>query len=154
MAEGASEQDDAQRLRICADALRATRSLLALSTGLSIVAAAGVTVAAMIAGTLAIAVWSAALAIGVVAQWVGYRIVFDARLFARLADEATRGAFDIARFDAAMSALRLLPVDKTGRSVDARCKGALALLRALGIIVVVQAIVIAVAGVALRGAWT
>ncbi|HET9047130.1 MAG TPA: hypothetical protein VFO33_09240, partial [Casimicrobiaceae bacterium] len=137
-----------------ADALRATRSLLALSTGLSIVAAVGVTIAAMIAGTLAIAVWSAALAIGVVAQWVGYRVVFDARLFARLADAAARGALDMARFDAAMSALRLLPIDKAGRSVDARCKGALALLRALGIIVVVQAIVIAVAGVALRGVWT
>src|SRR4029453_7849686 len=130
MAAEALEQDDAQRLRICADALRSARSMLALSTGLSIVAAVGVTVAAMIAGTLAITVWSAALAIGVVAQWVGFRLAFDARLLARV------------------------PADKAGRNVDAPCRGALAPLRGLGIVVVVHAVVIVAAGVALRAAWT
>jgi hypothetical protein len=154
MAAEALEQDDAQRLRICADALRAARSMRALSTGLSIVAAGGGAVAAVSAAMLAIAFWSAALAIGVIAQWVGFRVAFDARLFARLADDAKTGTLDLARFDAAMSALGLMPIDKVGRSVDARCKGALALLRALGIVIVVQAVLVVVAGVALRGSWT
>jgi hypothetical protein len=146
-------QDIAHRLRLCADALRAARSMLVLSTGLSIVAATGVALAGLIAATTAIAIWSATLAIGLLAQWVGFRIAFDARLFARLADEADSGALDLARFDATMAALKLMPRGKAGRDADARCRGALDLVRGLGMIVVMQAIFTVVAGASLHGGW-
>ncbi|MET0731508.1 MAG: hypothetical protein ABW054_00415, partial [Casimicrobiaceae bacterium] len=96
-AQGDAEQDTARQLRLCADALHAARSMVVLSTGLSIVAAIGVALAGLVAGTTAIAFWSATLAIGIFAQWIGFRVSFDARLFARLADEAAAGALDLAR---------------------------------------------------------
>jgi hypothetical protein len=146
-------QHVAHRFRLCADALRAARSMLLLSTGLSVVAAVGVALAGLVAGTTAIAFWSATLAIGLLAQWIGFRIAFDARLFARLADEADSGALDLARFDATMGALKLMPRDKAGRDADARCRGALDLVRALGMIVVMQAVLTVVAGASLHGGW-
>ena len=50
MTTAGTPHDDARMLRLCADALRAARTLLALSTGLSIVAAVGVALAGIIAG--------------------------------------------------------------------------------------------------------
>ena len=135
-----AEHDTARQLRLCADALHSARSMVVLSTGLSIVAAIGVALAGLVAGTTAIAFWSATLAIGIFAQWIGFRVAFDARLFARLADEAAAGALDLARFDATMGALGLMPPDKAGRDSDARCRGALDLVRTLGLIAVMQVV--------------
>ena len=58
-AQGDAEQDTARQLRLCADALHSARSMVVLSTGLSIVAAIGVALAGLVAGTTAIAFWSA-----------------------------------------------------------------------------------------------
>jgi hypothetical protein len=146
-------QDTACQLRLCADALRSARSMLALSTGLSIVAAIGVALAGLMAGTTAIAFWSATLAIGGVAQWIGFRVALDARLFARLADEADAGALDLVRFDAAMGALKLMSPAKAGRDPDVRCRGALDLVRMLGTIVVMQSVFTVIASASLHGGW-
>ena len=143
--------DVARQLRICSDALGAARPLLALSTGLSVVAAAGVALAGAIAGMTAVAFWAATLALGVLAHWAGFRVRFDAALFARLADEAQRVSLDLVPFDDAMARLGLLRADKAGRDVAARCRGALTLLRALALIVVMQAVVLVLAGARLAG---
>jgi hypothetical protein len=143
--------DTVRRLRVCADALRAARPMLALSTGLSIVAAAGIGLAGTIAAVIALAFWAATLAIGVIAQWAGFRVAFDARLFANLADDAAAGRLDLARFDATMTALRLMPRAKAGRGLDVRCQGALDLARMLATIVVMQAVFVVIAGFMLQG---
>ena len=152
-AQSGAEQDTARQLRLCADALHSARSMVVLSTGLSIVAAIGVALAGVVAGTTAIAFWSATLAIGIFAQWIGFRVAFDARLFARLPDEAAAGALDLTRFDATMGALGLMPRDRAGRDADARCRGALDLVRTLSLIVVMQVVFAGVAGATLHGGW-
>ena len=152
-APDAAQDASAHQLRLCADALRSAHSMVVLSTGLSIVAAIGVALAGLIAGTTATAFWAATLALGIIAQWIGFRVAFDARLFARLADEAAAGALDLAGFDASMSALGLMPRDKAGRDAGARCRGALGLVRMLGMIVVLQALFTIIAGATLHGGW-
>jgi len=147
-------QHDADALATCAAALAAARPLVALSAGFALVAALGIAGAGALAGDVApaLSAWTAALAAGLAAQWLGYRITLDAALFDRLAREATDARLDFARFDAAMLRLALMPRAKAGRDVAARCRGALGLVRALGVAVVVQAALIVLGGVVLASA--
>jgi len=142
--------DALRQLALCSDALRAARTLRALTTGLSVIAAAGMTLAGFVGGVPAMALWTVTLGLGALAQWLAYRIAFDAALFSRLADEGRRGELDLAAFDRAMLALGLLPAAKAGRDVGTRCRGALTLLRALGVAVVMQIVLIIIAAVQLH----
>jgi len=149
-----SARDDADALATCAAALAAARPLIALSAGFALVAALGVAAAGALAVHLApaLSAWAAALAAGLAAQWLGYRVTLDAALFDALARQAADARLDVARFDAAMLRLALMARDKAGRDVAARCRGALGLVRALGVAVVVQAALIVLGGVALASA--
>jgi len=142
-------QHDADALATCAAALAAARPLVALSAGFALVAALGIAGAGALAGDVApaLSAWTAALAAGLAAQWLGYRITLDAALFDRLAREAADARLDLARFDAAMLRLALMPRDKAGRDVAARCRGALGLVRALGLAVVQAALIVLGGGV-------
>ena len=144
--------DALRQLALCSDALCAARTLRALTTGLSVVAAAGMALAGFVGGVPAMALWTVTLGLGALAQWLAYRIAFDAALFSRLADEGEgrRGELDLAAFDRAMLALGLLPAAKAGRDVGTRCRGALTLLRALGVAVVMQIVLIIIAAVQLH----
>ena len=142
--------DALRQLALCSDALCAARTLRALTTGLSVIAAAGMTLAGFVGGVPAMALWTVTLGLGALAQWLAYRIAFDAALFSRLADEGRRGELDLAAFDRAMLALGLLPAAKAGRDVGTRCRGALTLLRALGVAVVMQIVLIIIAAVQLH----
>jgi len=106
--------------------------------------------AGFVGGVPAMALWTVTLGLGALAQWLAYRIAFDAALFSRLADEGRRGELDLAAFDRAMLALGLLPAAKAGRDVGTRCRGALTLLRALGVAVVMQIVLIIIAAVQLH----
>lgn len=70
----------------------------------------------------------------------------------RLCADALRAARSM-RFDATMGALGLMPHGKAGRDADARCRGALDLVRTLGLIVVMQAVFTGVPGATLHGGW-
>ena len=142
--------DALRQLALCSDALCAARTLRALTTGLSVIAAAGMALAGFLGGVPAMALWTVTLGLGALAQWLAYRIAFDAALFSRLADEGRRGELDLAAFDRAMLALGLLPAAKAGRDVGTRCRGALTLLRALGVAVVMQIVLIIIAAVQLH----
>ena len=142
--------DALRQLALCSDALCAARTLRALTTGLSVIAAAGMALAGFLGGVSAMALWTVTLGLGALAQWLAYRIAFDAALFSRLADEGRRGELDLAAFDRAMLALGLLPAAKAGRDVGTRCRGALTLLRALGVAVVMQIVLIIIAAVQLH----
>jgi len=142
--------DALRQLALCSDALCAARTLRALTTGLSVIAAAGMALAGFVGGVPAMALWTVTLGLGALAQWLAYRIAFDAALFSRLADEGRRGQLDLAAFDRAMLALGLLPAAKAGRDVGTRCRGALTLLRALGVAVVMQIVLIIIAAVQLH----
>jgi len=142
--------DALRQLALCSDALCAARTLRALTTGLSVIAAAGMALAGFVGGVPAMALWTVTLGLGALAQWLAYRIAFDAALFSRLADEGRRGELDLAAFDRAMLALGLLPAAKAGRDVGTRCRGALTLLRALGVAVVMQIVLIIIAAVQLH----
>jgi len=136
-----------RQLTLCSLALRAGRTMRALTTGLSVVAAAGMALAGLPAGVPAMAFLTVTLGLGALAQWLAFRIAFDAALFGRLADESRRGQLDLAGFDRAMQSLGMLPAAKAGRDVAARCRGALTLLRALGVVVVMQIVLIIIAAV-------
>jgi len=142
--------DALRQLALCSDALCAARTLRALTTGLSVIAAAGMALAGFVGGVPAMALWTVTLGLGALAQWLAYRIAFDAALFSRLADEGRRGELDLAAFDRALLALGLLPAAKAGRDVGTRCRGALTLLRALGVAVVMQIVLIIIAAVQLH----
>ncbi len=100
----------------------------------------------LVAGTTALAFWSAQLAVGLVAQWMAVRVRFDARLFARLADDGRSRALAPAHLDRALRGVGTVPRDKEGRDWDTRCRGALDLVRTLGLIVVMQVVFAGVAG--------
>ena len=105
--------------------LRAARGIDWLSMGLTLVAAAE-------------SLWIA-VAIGLVAKYLSFRIAFDARLFEDLANE--RMTLD--EFDEAAVALQLMPQKKTGRAIADRCRGAKKLVTFLVAATLAQAIALA-----------
>jgi hypothetical protein len=116
-------------------ALGATAALLRQGSVLHLT-----TLALMIPTVLGPGGWLALVAIGIVAceTWFALRVGLDARLFARLAEEARDGRLDLAAFDAGLVESGLLGSPPPNRSVAARVAGALRLLKVQGALVVAQ----------------
>jgi hypothetical protein len=138
----------ALRLSITAHALTAARTLDALSTGFTLTAAAALAFAAVlgVAPLVAVAALALCLALGLAAKWTALRARFDQRLLSMLAAHARTGALSTDVFDSVMTELRLLPRAKAGRNWLLRCSRALRLPLRLGVLVTLQALLIAGAG--------
>jgi hypothetical protein len=136
----------AWRLRLTADALNAARTVDTLSTGLTLVAAAGIAVALWHPVPLFAAAFLAAqLVLGIAAKWTAVRVRFDSQVFAALADAVQHSGFRIEHLDRALRGVGTLPADKEGRDWDTRCKGALGLMRSLGWLTVAQGLLFVLA---------
>jgi hypothetical protein len=138
----------ALRLSITAHALTAARTLDALSTGLTLIAAAALAFAAVlgIAPLVAVAALTLCLALGLAAKWTAMRTRFDRRLLSMLAAHARNATLSTDVFDSVMLELQLLPRAKAGRDWLLRCRRALRLPLRLGVLVSLQALLIAGAG--------
>lgn len=130
-------------LAIVASLLRRGKALGLLSTGLTLLALAGGMAQLWIDSA---SFWLAALMTwiaicGIAEKYYGFRVAFDAELFTLAAADIERTA----DLDQALTALGLLPVDKSGRPWDVRCRGALTLLRLQGLFVALQLLSLLVA---------
>ena len=141
-----ADPDDAERLHVCAGALRAAAPVRWISAGLTLTAAMtlAVTLFVLREPTTQLLL-SLTIMTGLAVQWIGYRIRFDQTLFRSLAEEARGGTIDLARFDRTMTSLALMPRHKAGRAVHVRCRGALRLLYALGALGVAQTLLLVAA---------
>lgn len=142
----------AWRLRLTADALAAVATVDTLSTGLTLVAAAAVGVALWHpVTTVALVFLAAQIVIGLAAKWMSVRVRFDAAVFAALVEAVQKSGFRTEHLDRALRGVGMLPSNKEGRDWDTRCRGALALMRALGSLTVIQGLlfVLAAASIAL-----
>jgi hypothetical protein len=83
---------------------------------------------------------SLVVVLGLVEFWLAARVALDADLFDTLAARQT----DLAGFDRAMQRLGLMPSAKTGRSLDARIRGALRLLKLQALMLGLQLVVLVV----------
>jgi hypothetical protein len=136
----------AWRLRLTADALGAAATLDTLSTGLTLVAAAALVVAAWHPiATLALAILAVQMGAGLVAKWLAVRVRFDAQVFAGLVEAVQRSGFRTEHLDRALRGVGMLPANKEGRDWDTRCRGALGLMRGLGWLTVLQGLLFVVA---------
>jgi hypothetical protein len=61
---------------------------------------------------------------GVAQLYFALRVGFDAALFRDLADAAVAGTLELAKLDAALTTMGLLPPDKAGRPLEQRVAGA------------------------------
>ncbi len=116
--------------------LDAARGVAWLSTGLTVAAAVLLLSAGFRVPLLGV------LGLGVVATYLGFRVAFDARLFL----DASERSLSAEAFDRAMTQLRLLAADKTGRSWSERCRAARGLLVAQAAAVMLQCALAAAAG--------
>lgn len=136
----------AWRLRLTADALAAASTVDALSTGFTLVAAAGMGIALWHpVHAFAIAILAAQLVLGLVAKWAAVRVRFDAVVFAALVDAVQRSGFRTEHLDRALRGVGMLPANKEGRDWDTRCKGALGLMRTLARLAAVQGLLFVLA---------
>jgi len=87
----------------------------------------------------------AVVVLGLAEFWLAARVAVDADLFASLA-----GADDLARFDAAMQRLGLMPAGKAGRPIEARIAGALRLLKLQAALMLLQIVAVFAGMVLLR----
>ena len=143
----------AWRLRLTADALAAAHTIDTLSTGLTLIAAAALGIALWHpTGALALVLLAAQLVIGLAAKRLAVRVRFDAHVFAELVDAVQRSGFRTEHLDRALRGVGMLPANKEGRDWDTRCRGALALMRGLGWLTVLQGLlfVLAAGTIALR----
>lgn len=136
----------AWRLRLTADALSAVGTLDTLSTGLTLVAAAAVGVALWHpVAMVSLAFLAAQILVGLAAKWMSVRVRFDAAVFAALVDAVQRSGFRTEHLDRALRGVGMLPSNKEGRDWDTRCRGALTLMRGLGLLTVVQGLLFVLA---------
>jgi hypothetical protein len=136
----------AWRLRLTADALGAAATLDALSTGLTLIAAAAMVVSLWHPVTMpALAILAAQVVAGLVAKWLAVRVRFDAEVFAGLVDAVQRSGFRTEHLDRALRGVGMLPANKEGRDWDTRCRGALGLMRGLGWLTVLQGLLFVLA---------
>ena len=135
---------------VTADLLDRGRTIDALSSALSIVAALCLLLTALgVAGAArSTALWFALAIVGfgLLAKYLAVRVAFDAALLNRCAAEH----MPTAEFDAAMRVLGLMSAKKTGRNWTDRCLGARRLLTLQAILLVVQTIALAFAVIAAR----
>lgn len=117
--------------------LRAGAGLGWLSIGLTVAAAMP-----LLSGTGLRGVCIGVLVTGMVAAYLAVRVGFDASLFL----DASERSLSIEVFDRALTGLRLVAPDRTGRSWNERCRSARRLLMAEGALVVLQTALAAAAG--------
>ena len=122
----------AHMLAAATDLLEQGRSLNRLSVAITAIAV-GVMLVPDFAGTTPVTAL-VALA-GVVELFFASRVRFDGRLFSRLATDAADDRLDLAAFDAALTALRLMPEGQVDRRIADRFLAArrLLLLQALAL---------------------
>jgi hypothetical protein len=97
-----------------------------LSRLLTVTALAGLVAISVIGAwqpVLAVMLALSALA-GMIETYLAMRVGFDAALLRRLAETADAGPDKLAERDAALTSMRLLPVDKAGRPLEPRVAGA------------------------------
>jgi hypothetical protein len=136
----------AWRLRLTADALGAASTLDALSTGLTLIAAAAMVFALWHPIAMpALVMLAAQVVVGLVAKWLAVRVRFDAVVFAGLVDAVHRSGFRTEHLDRALRGVGMLPANKEGRDWDTRCRGALGLMRGLGWLTVAQGLLFVLA---------
>jgi hypothetical protein len=95
---------------------------------------------------LAMALTTLAVIAGLAQLWFALRVGFDARAFRRLARGDAADGLTVTAFDAAMSALGLMPADKARRPVADRVRGAMRLLGRQVALLLVQVALLIVAG--------
>jgi hypothetical protein len=137
----ALQRTEVLHIEFTAQVLAAAVTLGYLSTGLTLVAAAGLVVlAARVehAAALPLVCLAGPIVFGLFAQWVILRIRFDARVFAAAAAAATKNELSAADIDRALLDLGLLPRAKAGRDWPQRCAGALRLPRSLAWLTIAQ----------------
>ena len=146
-------ETERERLAVCAHALASAAPAGMFSLVLTLIAVANLTLVPVAAPDAigAIVLHIGVLVMGLMVQWLAFRVRFDAALFADLSARAQHNALDLQRFDGAMVALNLMLPTRAGRDIDARCRGALRLLRVEGYLVVAQAASLACAGMAMLG---
>ena len=136
----------AWRLRLTADALAASTTLDTLSTGLTVVAVAGVCVAFWHpVAMLPLLMLTVVVLLGLMAKWIAVRVRFDASVFAGLVEAVQKSGFRTEHLDRALRGVGMLPANKEGRDWDTRCRGALGLMRTLGTLAAVQGLLFVVA---------
>lgn len=143
----------AWRLRLTADALAAVGTVDTLSTGLTLVAAAAVGVSLWHPVAMhSLGFLAALIVVGLAAKWMSVRVRFDAALFGALVDAVQKSGFRTDHLDRALRGVGMLPANKEGRDWDTRCRGALGLMRALGLLTILQGLlfVLAALTIALR----
>jgi hypothetical protein len=143
----------AWRLRLTAGALSAVTTLDTLSTGLTLIAAAGIGVAMWhLVPPLALAFLAAQVIVGLAAKWMAVRVRFDGVVFSELVHAVHNSGFRTDHLDSALRGVGMLPESKEGRDWDTRCRGALRLVKGLGWLTVLQGLlfVLAAGTIALR----
>jgi hypothetical protein len=140
-----AHQKAAQMLAAAADLLDQGQSANRLSLALTAIAVAVLLIPSFQVSTLV----AVAIAVAGIVEFVfAIRVRFDAALFRRLATDAAADRLDLSAFDAAMSALRLMPVSKAGRPIEQRIAGAKVLLAIQGAALLVQIGAAAAGGIA------
>jgi hypothetical protein len=147
------DEELAWRLRLTADALDAAATIDALSTGFTLLGAAGIGIALLHpAAQIGAVIFACEVLLGLAAKWMAVRVRFDAAVFEALVDAVQKSGFRTDHLDRALRGVGMLPANKEGRDWDTRCHGALQLMRRLGWLTVLQGLLFIVAAgtIALR----
>ncbi len=136
--------EERAQVLLTARLLRAALRIDWLTTGLTLLACAALTVYA--ANRIAVMVM---IALGLIAKLFAVRISFDASLF----EDAAAGTLSASDLDTALSALELAPRAKAGRPWLDRCRGAKRLVYFLAAVACTQTIAAIVMGVGTKVAW-
>jgi hypothetical protein len=143
----------AWRLRLTADALGAAATVDTLSTGFTLLGAAGIGfVLWHPSGWVVAVVLACEVLLGLAAKWTAVRVRFDATVFDSLVDAVQKSGFRTDHLDRALRGVGMLPANKEGRDWDTRCHGSLQLMRRLGWLTALQGLLFIVAAgtIALR----
>jgi len=143
----------AWRLRLTAGALAAVGTIDTLSTGLTLVAAAGIGIALWHSvPPLALVFLAAQVVVGLASKWMAVRVHFDGVVFAELVHAVHKTGFRTEHLDRALRGVGMLAEGKEGRDWDTRCRGALKLVKWLGWLTALQGLlfVLAAGTIALR----
>lgn len=147
------DEELAWRLRLTADALAAAATLDTLSTGFTLLGAAGIGIALWHpAGWMVAVLLACEVLLGLAAKWMAVRVRFDATVFEALVEAVQKSGFRTDHLDRALRGVGMLPANKEGRDWDTRCHGALQLMRKLGWLAALQGLlfVLAAGTIALR----
>jgi len=140
------DEELAWRLRLTADALDAITTVDVLSTGFTLLGAAGIGWALWHpASSLALALLACVILLGLAEKWMAVRVRFDAAVFSALVDTVKTTDFETEHLDRALRGVGMLPAHKEGRDWDTRCHGALQLMRRLGWLGALQGLLFALA---------